>query len=57
MEALRFGLNSALFLGLFDFECHYAIYGAGTGYAKHSDVLQVARNRILLTVFYLNEDW
>lgn len=57
MEALRSGLNSTLFLGLFDFECHYAIYGAGTGYAKHSDVLHGARNRVLSTVFYLNEDW
>jgi SM-20-related protein len=57
MEALRSGLNAALFLGLFDFECHYAIYGAGTGYAKHSDVLQGAKNRVLSTVFYLNADW
>jgi SM-20-related protein len=57
MEALRSGLNSALFLGLFDYECHYAIYGAGTGYAKHSDVLQGARNRVVTTVFYLNENW
>lgn len=57
MEALRSGLNSALFLGLFDYECHYAIYGAGTGYAKHSDVLHGARNRVVSTVFYLNEDW
>ena len=57
MEALRSGLNSALFLGLFDYECHYAIYDAGTGYAKHSDVLLGARNRIVSTVFYLNENW
>lgn len=57
MEALRSGLNAALFLGLFDFESHYAIYGAGAGYAKHSDVLQGAKNRILSTVFYLNDDW
>ncbi len=57
MEALRSGLNSALFLGLFDFECHYAIYGAGTGYARHSDVLHGSRNRIVSTVFYLNEHW
>ncbi len=57
MEVLRSGLNAALFLGLFDFESHYAIYGAGTGYAKHSDVLQGAKNRILSTVFYLNEGW
>ncbi|MBI1174393.1 MAG: 2OG-Fe(II) oxygenase [Sideroxydans sp.] len=57
MEELRLGLNAALFLGLFDFECHYAIYGAGTGYAKHSDVLRGKRNRILSTILYLNEDW
>jgi SM-20-related protein len=57
MEALRTGLNAALYLGLFDFECHYAIYGAGTGYAKHSDILNGKGNRILSTVLYLNEDW
>jgi len=57
MEELRRGLNAALFLGLFDYECHYAIYGAGAGYAKHSDVLNGARNRILSTVLYLNEGW
>ena len=57
MEKLRMGLNAALYLGLFDYECHYAIYGAGDGYAKHSDVLQGKKNRILTTVLYLNEDW
>ena len=57
MEALRSGLNSTLYLGLFDYECHYAIYGAGTGYAKHSDVLHGTRNRVVSTVFYLNENW
>jgi SM-20-related protein len=57
METLRSGLNSALFLGLFDYECHYAIYDAGAGYAKHSDVLQGARNRVVTTIFYLNENW
>lgn len=57
MEDLRLGLNAALFLGLFDFESHYAIYGSGDGYAKHSDVLQGKKNRILSTVLYLNEDW
>ena len=57
METLRMGLNQALYLGLFDYECHYAIYAAGTGYAKHSDVLVGKKNRILTTVLYLNEDW
>jgi SM-20-related protein len=57
MELLRNGLNEVLFLGLFDYECHYAIYGAGAGYAKHSDVLNGNRNRVLSTVYYLNEYW
>lgn len=57
MEELRLGLNAALFLGLFDYECHYAIYGAGAGYAKHSDVLNGTRQRVLSTVLYLNEGW
>jgi len=57
MEALRIGLNAALYLGLFDYECHYAIYDAGASYAKHSDVLNGSRNRVLSTVLYLNEDW
>ena len=57
MENLRAGLNEKLFLGLFDYECHYAIYGAGSGYAKHLDVLHGKKNRILSTVLYLNENW
>lgn len=57
MNELRTGLNEALYLGLFDYECHYAIYNAGAGYAKHSDVLNGKRNRILSTVLYLNKDW
>lgn len=57
MEELRLALNAELFLGLFDYECHYAIYHAGAGYAKHSDVLAGKNNRILSTVLYLNEAW
>ncbi len=57
MEALRLGLNEALCLGLFDYEAHYAVYGAGAGYARHSDVLRSGRPRILTTVLYLNEGW
>ncbi len=57
MEELRSGLNAALYLGLFDYECHYAIYRAGAGYARHSDVLSGRRNRVVSTVFYLNDGW
>jgi SM-20-related protein len=57
METLRSELNARLFLGLFDYESHYAIYSNGYGYAKHSDVLQGKKNRVLTTVLYLNKDW
>ena len=57
MEALRLLLNRELFLGLFSFEAHYAAYEKGGFYARHLDAFRGARNRILSTVLYLNEDW
>ena len=57
MTQLREGMNRRLFLGLFDFESHYAIYESGAFYQKHSDVLQGTRNRILTSVLFLNHDW
>lgn len=57
METLRRELNARLFMGMFDYESHYAIYSSGFGYGKHSDVLQGKKNRILTTVLYLNKDW
>jgi SM-20-related protein len=57
MEDLRLALNEQLFLGLLDYQCHYAIYGAGTRYEKHLDTLAGRRNRLLSTVVYLNSEW
>lgn len=62
MEALRAGLNRRLFLGLFDYECHFASYGPGAFYKKHLDAFKnladpLKPNRILSTVLYLNRDW
>ena len=57
METLRVGLNKARYLGLFEYECHYAIFSEGSSYAKHSDVLAGPKNRIVSTVLYLNENW
>jgi len=57
METLRAELNEQLFLGLFDYECHYAIYEAGARYQKHSDVLHGKDARLLSTVIYLNDSW
>lgn len=57
METLRLGLNRRLFLGLFDYECHYAYYDRGTFYKKHLDAFQGSTNRMLSTVLYLTPSW
>jgi len=57
MEALRTGLNARLFLGLFDYECHYARYAPGAAYQTHVDAFAGEKNRVLSTVFYLNDTW
>ncbi|MBL4791146.1 MAG: 2OG-Fe(II) oxygenase [Kordiimonadaceae bacterium] len=57
MESLRTGLNRRLFLGLFDFEAHFAEYPEGAFYVKHIDALRGRSNRVLSVVYYLNTDW
>lgn len=57
MEDLRRELNRALFLGLFDYEAHYALYEAGGFYRKHLDALRGQKNRVISTVTYLTPDW
>lgn len=57
MEALRIVLNRQFFLGLFDFEAHFARYEKGAFYEKHLDAFKGESNRILSIVLYLNEDW
>ncbi|ETI60393.1 2OG-Fe(II) oxygenase [Marinomonas profundimaris] len=57
MEELRVALNRRLFLGLFDYEAHFARYEAGAFYEKHIDAFKGESNRILSTVLYLNDNW
>ena len=57
MMQLKNGLNRRLFMGLFDYESHYAVYQLGAFYKKHVDALKGSQNRILTTVFFLNPDW
>ncbi len=57
MERLRLALNGALFMGLFDYECHLAHYPPGAFYRKHLDAFKGRSNRLLSTVLYLNDDW
>jgi SM-20-related protein len=57
MERLRLALNRELFLGLFEFEAHYAHYPPGGLYKKHLDSFRGAANRVVSAVTYLTHDW
>ena len=61
MDKLRAGLNQRLFLGLFDYESHFALYEPGDFYQKHRDAFRggspAQAGRKVSTVFYLNPDW
>lgn len=57
MASLRIALNKRLFLGLFEYESHFAYYEPGAFYRKHKDSFRGAANRILSTVTYLNRNW
>jgi len=54
MQQLQLQLNRQFFLGLFDFECHFACYQYGDFYQKHFDAFSGRSNRVLTTVSYLN---
>lgn len=57
MAQLQYQLNQALFLGLFEYECHFAVYKQGDFYKKHLDSFRGRANRMVTTVLYLNPDW
>lgn len=57
MRELKNTLNRELFLGLFEYECHYALYPAGAFYKKHVDSFRGQTNRKVTTVVYLNSAW
>ncbi len=57
MDELRQQLNRQLFLGLEDFECHFALYPPGTFYQRHLDRFRDDDLRTVSAVIYLNEDW
>lgn len=57
LETLRRSFNQALYLGLFDFEGHLAVYPPGSYYRRHLDQFRGVELRTLTAILYLNEDW
>ena len=56
-EGLRGYLNRELYLGLTYYEPHFAIYDEGDFYETHLDAFKNSKNRVVTTVYYLNEEW
>lgn len=57
LETLRLALNRRFFLGLFEFEGHFAIYPEGAFYKPHLDRHAGTNDRIVTTILYLNPAW
>lgn len=56
-NGLKEYLNYSLSLGVNNFEAHFARYDSGDFYAKHLDAFKNSKNRVVTTVYYLNEAW
>src|SRR5689334_21460545 len=57
LDEIRIACNRELFLGLEDFEGHYAIYPPGARYERHRDRFCDDDARVLSCVLYLNDAW
>ena len=57
MAQIRLEATQAFFLGLFEYEAHFAKYEKGDFYQKHLDCFKGNENRRLTTVFYMNDEW
>jgi SM-20-related protein len=57
LETLRLSINRELYLGLYDYEAHFAVYPPGSFYKKHLDQFRGIGLRTVTTTFYLNDNW
>lgn len=57
MDRLCRLLNESLFLGLVNYEAHFAIYQPNNFYKKHIDQFATSNDRRISCVYYLNDQW
>ena len=57
MDGLKDYLNRSLYLGLNYYESHFALYDKGDFYERHFDAFKNSKNRVVTTVYYLNNVW
>lgn len=57
IDEIRQALNRRCFLGINDFEFHFAKYEPGTFYKRHKDVFNSDDARKISLIVYLNKNW
>lgn len=57
LDPLRLALNRLMFLGLFDYEAHFAVFPLGAFYKRHLDQFQASGLRTVSCVLYLTDGW
>ncbi len=50
-------LNETCYVGISDYEFHYALYDTGSSYQRHVDQFQNNNHRKFSLIHYLNNDW
>ncbi|MDB2563002.1 2OG-Fe(II) oxygenase [Sulfurimonas sp.] len=56
-NTLKETLNQELYMGIKYYESHFSIYDEGDFYEKHLDAFKGNKNRVVTTVYYLNNEW
>ena len=56
-DGLKEQINRELYMGITYYESHFAIYDEGDFYETHLDSFKNSKNRVVTTVYYLNDDW
>lgn len=57
MAQLQTTFNRQLFLGLSEYESHFAHYTSGAFYQRHVDAFTGKSSRLVTTLLYLNDNW
>lgn len=57
ISLLQKAINQDFYLNLKEFECHFAIYPAGSFYKRHSDRFNNTQSRQISCILYLNKEW
>ena len=57
VNAIRQFLNETCYLGVHEFECHYAFYHTGSFYKRHLDRFKADTDRKISIITYLHDDW